>query len=83
MPLLKYHRKLFVFGLVILAINVILMAVSLANGNQHEAAFNGVVVLVCLAGTYFNWRNRSRYDTMVDEMNAERRNQLIRLTIGE
>ena len=66
-----------------MTINLVGFVTSVAAGNAHDAAFDATLFVVLLIGTLCNWYNRSRYDKMVADMDAERRQQLIRLTTGE
>lgn len=77
------HPNVWLFSLVLTIINAVVVAFCLLNGNMYGASLNGVFLFVNGLGLIGNYLFRHRRVQMQQELKAERRKELIRLTIGE
>jgi len=68
---------------VLTLINAAMVVVCLYTENTHGASINSVFLVVNTAGLIGNFLFRKTRVKMQEDMKAERRQQLIRLTIGE
>ena len=77
------HPNVWIFSLVLTIINAMVVAACLYNGNTYGASLNGGFLFINTIGLIGNFLFRGTRVRMQEDMKAERRQHLIRLTIGE
>jgi hypothetical protein len=81
--MLLQHPRIYLFSAALTVINLITFCICVYNGNATGIAWNGVFLIFNLIATIGNFRIRHHRAILREEQKMERRNQLIRLTIGE
>ena len=77
------HPSIYKFSAVLTVFNTASLIVCICGGNTAGIVLNGIFLLFNLAATIGNFHLRHHRATMIEDRKMERRNQLIRLTIGE
>lgn len=77
------HPNVWIFSLVLTIINAVVVGACMYAGNIYGASLNSIFLVVNTAGLFGNFLFRKTRVKMQEDMKAERRQHLIRLTIGE
>jgi hypothetical protein len=77
------HPRIYLFNAALAALGLPLTLKCIFDGNMTGAAFNGFFLVFNATAAIGNFLFRQQRATMLEEEKMERRNQLIRLTIGE
>ena len=80
---LLQHPRIYLFSAALACIGLPLTIMSVYAGNTEGAVLNGIFLVFNTTAAIGNFHLRRHRATMQEEKKMERRNQLIRSTIGE
>ena len=77
------HPRIYLFSAVLVPINVVALSVCVNSGNTQGTVLNAFFLVLNTFGFIGNLLLRRHRVKMAEDKKMERRNELIRLTIGE
>lgn len=77
------HPNIWKFSAILVVLNVITLAVCIHSGNTRGITFNGFFLVINAVALIGNLLLRGYRVKLQEQMKADRRQELIRLTIGE
>lgn len=80
---LLHHPKIWIFNAVLIPLNTATLTLCVVNNNVAGMIVNGFFLLINAIAAAGNFAIRHHRAKMQEDMKAEQRRELIRLTIGE
>ena len=77
------HPKMYLLSVFVTVINLVVCVICIENHNYRGAGFNAAVMLLNGFVAYYGYRNQDKRVQEIAEEKAEKRRQLIELTIGK